>query len=156
MEQGGGGSSAAGSQLGVLTGESTGLLRDRRGLRERVERRLWVCRSWWCSSLGQSSQESARCREAQGSVWTCQLWVSSRNPVKLPYRQLIYELEVQRKGWGWNTHMCIIQFSSVQSLSSCPTLRDPMNRSTPGLCIISIFKCCLKSWNKKTTHPQRE
>ena len=27
----------------------------------------------------------------------------------------------------------IIQFSSVQSLKSCPTLCDPMNRSTPGL-----------------------
>ena len=26
-----------------------------------------------------------------------------------------------------------IQFSSVQSLKSCPTLCDPMNRSTPGL-----------------------
>ena len=26
-----------------------------------------------------------------------------------------------------------IQFSSVQSLKSCPTLCDPMNRNTPGL-----------------------
>ena len=38
--------------------------------------------------------------------------------------------------WKTCVCICIIQFSSVQFISvaqSCPTLCDPMNRSTPGL-----------------------
>lgn len=69
-------------------------------------------------------------RKVPGRAGVCLdvLWVSVRNRMQLSYRQLMHGLEVQRKGWGWNIHMCII----------------------------SIFKCCLKSWNEKTTHPQRE
>jgi len=42
-------------------------------------------------------------------------------------------LEIQYKAGLWNTeNACRLpQFSSVAQ--SCPTLRDPMNRSTPGL-----------------------
>src|SRR5574337_416728 len=32
-----------------------------------------------------------------------------------------------------DSNMTIVQFSSVQSVQSCPTLCDPMNHSTPGL-----------------------
>ena len=40
-------------------------------------------------------------------------------------RQILYQLSYQRSPGCW------IQFSSVAQ--SCPTLCDPMNRSTPGL-----------------------
>ena len=37
--------------------------------------------------------------------------------------------------WREVHNTCAVQFSSVAQL--CPTLRDPMNRSTPGLSITS-------------------
>ena len=50
------------------------------------------------------------------------------------------EIKLERKGqipyditYMWNLKYDTVQFSSVPQL--CPTLRDPMNRSTPGLSV---------------------
>ena len=55
--------------------------------------------------------------------------IQGLNSGVLHCRQILYQLSYV--GWALTTQFSSVQFSSVAQL--CPTLCNPMNRSTPGL-----------------------
>ena len=83
--------------------------------------------------------------------WMNQLCYDQRGRTTGTNRPFVSEPPQRRGLTGRETVVCSVQFSSVAQ--SCPTLCDPMNRSTPGPPSITNSRSSLKLMSVESVMP---